>query len=190
MNGSEIHWQLKAGAAKAVCGANLAGGLIPTLLADIATCEKCKIAALGYRIGRVDERANSIEQSNGPKACVKCGHFDETDPRGRCISVYYDAGGSLCYCGCKCEFTASPAALRDEAVSVNVDVDEQGEIVFGPTTPPSTLAKAAAEEIVAELDRRAWLFDSHGARPIASGKAAYMEQVVAAIIERCLAGGE
>lgn len=57
------------------------------------------------------------------------------------------------------------------------------------TTPPSTLAKAAAEEIVAELDRRAWLFDSHGARPIASGKAAYMEQVVAAIIERCLAGG-
>lgn len=43
---------------------------------------------------------------------------------------------------------ASPAALRDEAVSLNVDVDEQGEIVFGPTTPPSTLAKAATDEIV------------------------------------------
>jgi hypothetical protein len=45
--------------------------------------------------------------SSSERRCGECGHADAIDPHGRCMSVYYDAGGSLVYCGCKCVFPAS-----------------------------------------------------------------------------------
>lgn len=68
--------------------------------------------------------------------CVKCKHFDATDPRGRCVSVYRDAAGSLVYCGCKCEFSTSPVATT------------AGE--DGPSNP----ARLAAEEICSTFSLR------------------------------------
>lgn len=110
-----------------------------------------------------------------PIRCVYCDHYGNV-VNGRCQeigTVVVQGGEAAMKCDCECVFPA-PAALRDEAVSVNVDVDEQGEIVFGPTTPPSTLAKAAAKEII----------EMFAENNVVTGTQ------VATIIERCLAGEE
>lgn len=52
------------------------------------------------------DKPQTLHDSTAPTEtsarCGECGHADEIDPRGQCMSIYYDAGGSLCYCGCKC----------------------------------------------------------------------------------------
>lgn len=52
-------------------------------------------------------RRNGLRVKGGIEMnkCVKCKHPGMVDSRGRCVSVYRDAGGSLVNCGCKCEFT-------------------------------------------------------------------------------------
>lgn len=54
--GHVSHWQLRAGAEETMCGEN-AHSVCVTLLKDYASCEKCKIAAFAYRMGRADESA-------------------------------------------------------------------------------------------------------------------------------------
>lgn len=46
--------------------------------------------------------------------CLKCKHFENLYPRGRCLSTYRDAAGSLVYCACKCEFAAPVHAAGDD----------------------------------------------------------------------------
>jgi hypothetical protein len=64
------------------------------------------------RFDMVDELVDSIlsalpQLSSSERRCGDCGHADAIDPHGRCMSVYYDAGGSLVYCGHKCVFPAT-----------------------------------------------------------------------------------
>lgn len=40
-----------------------------------------------------------------PRACVKCGHYNNTDPQGCCAAVQIDAAGNVVPCRCQCEFT-------------------------------------------------------------------------------------
>jgi hypothetical protein len=40
--------------------------------------------------------------------CGECQHAEGVDPRGRCIAVQRDPGGSAVYCGCKCEERITP----------------------------------------------------------------------------------
>lgn len=92
----------------------------------------CKVAELARVVETLQgSSATPATATAAEQTCAKCGHPHETDPRGRCISVYYDAGGSLCYCGCKCEFAAAttdndsdcqPGASSKQAFNV---IDDQ-----------------------------------------------------------------
>jgi hypothetical protein len=63
---------------------------------------------IAVALGDLDTALSLLLQlSSSEHRCGECGHVDAIDPHGRCMSVYYDAGGSLVYCGCKCVFPAS-----------------------------------------------------------------------------------
>jgi hypothetical protein len=69
-------------------------------------------AAIGYICNECVQICADIIKRNEPstpseRRCGKCDHADAIDPHGRCMSVYYDAGGSLAYCGCKCALAAT-----------------------------------------------------------------------------------
>lgn len=104
------------------------------------------------------------------------------------------------------EAPAAPAALRDEAetdscshwregdsdncVWCGVDLGPTTEADVAATTPPSTLAKAAADEIVPDcLSRTCFIRDCHRNHCWGCDDAREERERVATIIERCLAGG-
>lgn len=78
--------------------------------------------------------------------CLKCKHFENLDPRGHCKSAYRDAGGSLVYCGCKCEFAAPIAGTDDNEGACRVTPEVAAKLIH----LRDTLAKMESSELVNE----------------------------------------
>jgi outer membrane murein-binding lipoprotein Lpp len=96
-------------------------------------------ALLVATTGDIDYLLSLIPVSSSERRCGECGHVDAIDPHGRCMSVYYDAGGSLVYCGCKCVFPASTKETAEQferdfaawqrKVNESIEATRQSEIL-------------------------------------------------------------